>query len=76
MTLRVPVVLVTAAAAFAAPAGAAHASDSSFGRHVSECAQMTLGQRDGAPVVTCGHEGMEMTFPNFGAMVQHMQEMH
>jgi hypothetical protein len=35
-----------------------------------------LGQREGAPSVTCTHDGMTMTFPTFGAMVRHMQEMH
>lgn len=76
MTMRVPLVLVAAAAAFAASAAAAPASDSSFGQHVAECAQMSLGQREGAPVVMCAHEGMTMTFANFGAMVQHMRQMH
>ena len=35
-----------------------------------------LGVRANAPKVTCTHDGMTMTFPNFGAMVKHMQEMH
>jgi hypothetical protein len=35
-----------------------------------------LGARANAPEVTCTHDCMTMTFPNFGAMVKHMQEMH
>lgn len=47
-----------------------------FGQHAATCAQEHLAQREGAPSVTCTHDGMTMTFPTFGAMVQHMQEMH
>ena len=49
------------------------AADEPFGQHVSMCAQMSLGQRDNAPQVTCTHDGITMTFANFGAMVQHMR---
>jgi hypothetical protein len=47
----------------------------SFGQHVAMCAHQ-LGQRAAAPAVTCTHDGMTMTFATFGAMVQHMREMH
>jgi hypothetical protein len=47
-----------------------------FGEHVAMCAQGSVGQREGAPSVTCTHDGMTMTFPTFGAVVGHMQEMH
>lgn len=57
--------------AFAEPSTSAE-----FGQHVATCAQAHLGQREGAPAVTCTHDGMTMTFATFGAMVQHMQEMH
>ena len=46
-----------------------------FGQHVAMCAHQ-LGARPNTPEVTCTHDEMTMTFPNFGAMVQHMQEMH
>ena len=57
--------------ATAAPSPAAD-----FGQHVASCAQEHLGQREGTPSVTCTHDGVEMTFATFGAMVQHMQEHH
>jgi hypothetical protein len=47
-----------------------------FGQHVAMCAQEHLGEREGAPRITCSHDGMTMTFPTFGAMVRDMQEMH
>lgn len=47
-----------------------------FGQHVATCAQEHLGQREGAPGVTCTHDGMTMTFPTFGAMVAHMKQHH
>lgn len=56
-------------ASFSTPASAAGPP---FGAHVSDCAQMSLGQRAGAPAVTCTHDGTTMTFANFGQMVQHM----
>lgn len=56
------------AAASAPPAG--------FGQHVASCAQEHLGQREGAPGVTCMHHGTAMTFATFGAMVEHMRGHH
>ena len=35
-----------------------------------------LGARENPPAVTCTHDGMTMTFPTFGAMVDHMRAMH
>lgn len=77
---------VTRAAASLAAAGtlalavtvntAAASPSADFGRHVAACAQEHGGQRTIPPQVTCTHDGMTMTFPTFGAMVQHMQEMH
>ena len=71
--------LTIAAAALAALgagfSGSALAADEPFGRHVSMCAH-ELGQRADAPAVTCTHDGATMTFATFGAMVQHMREMH
>ena len=70
---------LTIAAAVAALAagvsGTAFAAEEPFGRHVSMCAH-ELGQRADAPAVTCTHDGMTMTFTTFGAMVQHMRDMH
>jgi hypothetical protein len=64
-------VLALAGGASAAPSPAA-----AFGQHVAACAKEHLGQRDAPPTVTCGHDGMTMTFPTFGAMVEHIAEMH
>lgn len=50
-------------------------ASNAFGTHVADCAQRSLGQRADAPQVTCTHDGHSMTFPTFGAMVQHMREM-
>jgi hypothetical protein len=60
--------LAVAGSAAAAPNPAAD-----FGQHVASCAQEQLGQREGAPAITCAHDGMTMTFPTFGAMVAHMK---
>ena len=71
---------LTAAGALALALGGsalgAPSPSADFGQHVATCAQEHLGQRDGAPSVTCSHDGMEMTFPTFGAMVQHMRQHH
>jgi hypothetical protein len=69
---RLPVLAASAAAALVLVGPAAAEP---FGQHVAGCAHQ-LGARANAPEVTCTHDGMTMTFPNFGAMVQHMQEMH
>lgn len=66
-----PALLVAAvAAATAAPATLA---DSSFGQQAAACAQADLGARPNPPALTCTHNGTTMSFPNFGAMVQHMR---
>lgn len=74
-----PIRRLTIAAAVAALAagvsGTAFAADEPLGRHVSMCAH-ELGKRADTPAVTCTHDGMTMTFATFGAMVQHMREMH
>lgn len=69
---RLPFLAAAAAAALMLVGPAAAAP---FGEHVAECAHQ-LGSRANAPEVTCTHDGMTMTFPNFGAMVQHMKAMH
>lgn len=66
----------TLALGFGGNAAAAPSASAELGQHVASCAQEHLGQRAGAPAVTCTHDGMTMTFPTFGAMVQHMREMH
>lgn len=71
LTSAVALALVFGGSVTAAPSPAAD-----FGQHVAACAQEHLGQRDAPPTVTCGHDGMTMTFPNFGAMVEHIKEMH
>ena len=72
-------VLAAAAAlavGLAGSAGAAPNPAADFGQMVATCAQEHLGQREDVPSVTCTHDGTEMTFPTFGAMVQHMREHH
>lgn len=64
------------AIALAGNALGAPSPSADFGQHVATCAQEHLGQREGVPSVTCAHDGMEMTFPTFGAMVQHMRQHH
>ena len=64
-----------AATAIVALALVGPAAAEPLGQHVAICAHQ-LGARASAPEVTCSHDGMTMTFPNFGAMVKHMQEMH
>lgn len=76
---RAPFSLAAVGALALAVAGTAVAAPSrsaDFGRHVAACAQEHLGQRTDPPQITCTHDGMKMTFPTFGAMVRHMQEMH
>lgn len=69
-TLTMFAVSATVAGVFAGTASAAP-----FGQHVAMCAH-ELGARDDAPAVSCTHDGMTMTFANFGAMVEHMRTMH
>ena len=71
LTTACALALVLSGSAMSAPSPSAD-----FGQHAATCAQEHLGQREAAPAVTCTHDGMTMTFPTFGAMVQHMQEMH
>ena len=67
---------ITAVAAVLAGVASANAvAAEPFGQHVAMCAHQ-LGQRADAPAVTCTHDGMTMTFANFGAMVEHMRQMH
>ena len=54
----------------------AAAEPSELGQHIASCARESLGQRADAPAVTCVHDGMVMSFATFGAMVEHMREMH
>jgi hypothetical protein len=72
-TFRRNALALTAVALLGAgAASSAAAAEQPFGAHVADCAQMDLGQRPDAPQITCTHDGMTMTFPTFGAMVQHM----
>ncbi len=64
------IVLAALGGATATGAGAAEP----FGQHVALCAH-ELGQRADAPAVSCSHDGMTMSFANFGAMVEHMRQM-
>ena len=73
MLARLALTLSVAGLAAAGVAGSALAADPPLGQHVSMCAQMSLGERADAPTVTCTHDGVTMTFANFGAMVAHMR---
>jgi hypothetical protein len=68
--LSIAVLIVAGLAAGAATS----ASAGVVGEQVATCAH-ELGQRPDVPAVTCAHEGMTMTFANFGAMVEHMRQM-
>lgn len=67
--------LILAASAMSAFALIGTASAEPLGQHVAMCAHQ-IGARDNAPAVTCSHDGITMTFANFGAMVEHMKLMH
>lgn len=68
--------IVAAASALLAGVAATNAlAADPFGEHVAMCAQ-DLGRRADPPAVTCTHGDMTMTFGTFGAMVEHMREMH
>lgn len=64
-----------AATAVATLALVGPAAAAPFGQHVAMCAHQ-LGARANAPAVTCTHDGITMTYPDFGAMVNHMRAMH
>lgn len=68
-------VAVLAAAVLAGTASTNAAAADPFGQHVAMCAHQ-LGQRADAPAVTCTHDGMTMTFATFGAMIEHMRQLH
>jgi hypothetical protein len=74
-SLRYLSIAAVAAAMLAIGTPASAVAADSFGRHVAMCAH-ELGQRADAPAATCTHDGMTMTFVNFGSMVKHMREMH
>ncbi len=69
------VVSLASAAVVAVSPGVVQAAETNepFGRHVSECAQTSLGKRAAPPAVTCSHDGHVHVFANFGEMVQHMK---
>ena len=68
--------IVAAASAVLAGVAATNAlAADPFGEHVAMCAR-ELGQPADAPAVTCTHGEMTMTFGTFGAMVEHMRQMH
>jgi hypothetical protein len=71
------VILSAAVFAVAAlPSTGLASGGSAFGQHVAGCAQEHLGHRTAPPSVTCTMpDGTAMTFPNFGAMVQHGRNM-
>ena len=69
------ILAIATSAAIGASLGGSALADNSLGKQVAMCAHTTLAQRDNPPSVTCTHDGMTMTFANFGAMVQHMHSM-
>ena len=66
----------TAALGLAGPSAAAPAPHADLGQHIASCAQESLGQRESPASVTCIHDDLVMSFPTFGALVQHVREMH
>ena len=70
--------ILAAAIVVAASPGAVQAAekDDPSGRHVSECAQASLGKRAYPPETTCSHDGHMHVVANFGAMAKHMHEHH
>ena len=80
MTHNTFVAVGSAAAAavlgLAGPSAAAPTTAGDLGQHIASCAQESLGQRENPPAVTCIHDGMVMSFPTFGGMVEHIREMH
>lgn len=68
-------ILAAASALLAGVAATNARAADAFGEHVAMCAQ-DLGQRADPPTVTCTHGEMTMTFGTFGAMVEHMRQMH
>lgn len=76
--VRLMAIVVAVGAAVVVPTSSALAAAGSgaSGQHVAMCAKENLGQRPNPPAMTCTMpDGSTMTFPNFGAMVQHMRAM-
>ena len=71
---RLALTTIAALAAFGGVSGGALADTT--GQQIATCAQMTLPPTGNAPSITCTCNGTTMTFPTFGAMVQHMLAMH
>ena len=74
--LVVTVALVSAVPLLGATAAPANTPGDPLGAHISECAQLTLGQRVDPPAVTCTHDGHVHTFATFGELVAHAREHH
>ena len=74
--LRRSALVLGATLALAAGSAGGALADNTFGQHVAACAHGSLGQRADPPSVTCTHDGMRMTFANFGEMVRHMRSMN
>jgi hypothetical protein len=74
--IRLMTVVAAVGATVAGPTSTAFAAADSAaaGQHIAKCAREHLGQRENPPAITCTMpDGSTMTFPNFGAMVQHMR---
>ena len=69
------IAVVVAASGLMAVSSASAQAAEPFGRMVAMCAKMDLGERGSPPAVICVCNGRTMTFTNFGAMVQHMQNL-
>jgi hypothetical protein len=65
-----------AALGLAGGPAAAPDPNADLGQHIASCARHSLGERENPPAVACAHDGMVMSFPAFGVMVQHMRELH
>ena len=74
--LVVTAALVSVIPPLGATAAQANPPGEPLGGHVSECAQLALGQRVDPPTVTCTHDGHVHTFATFGELVAHVREHH
>ena len=73
MQCRLVLAMIASLGVFGGLAGGALAATT--GQQIASCAQMTLPPAGNPPSITCTCNGMVMTFPTFGAMVQHMLAM-
>ena len=72
MKCRLVLAMIASLGVFSGLAGGALADTTN---QTASCAQMTLPPAGNPPSIICTCDGMVMSFPTFGAMVQHMLAM-